>query len=127
MNLGKFLTDLSMASIRGTDKYRLTKDLAYKTKCAEVITAPHGFVTNLASIPRVLKIFIDNDEGVIRDAAVIHDYLYSTSCHMNITRKDADKVLMEAMQALGAGWLKRRTVYRSVRMFGMFAYKKDNE
>lgn len=121
----KFLTALQVMSIRGSSNYRLTHDLVFMSSEYGLLTAPHGAITNFASIPRVLKVFIDNDGGHIRDAAALHDYLYGVNSQWvdTLTRKDCDLILIDAMESLGAGWLKRKIVYRSVRMFGMFAYK----
>lgn len=122
-----FLTELSITSIRGTDRYKLNKVLAYQSiKLDRVFTVPRGTQTDFASIPRFIKFWMDNDGGFIRDAAVVHDYLYSvdsTKKYPLITRKIADRVIVEGMKDLGASWVKRQAVYWALRMAGWVAYK----
>lgn len=79
-----------------------------------VITVPAGFVTNFASVPRVLwSIFPPySDYG---KAAVVHDFLYCTEIK---TRKRADKLFLEAMKISGVSMWKRHLIYRAVRLFG---------
>lgn len=79
-----------------------------------------GRVTDLASIPRLFRgIFQVN--GKHRRAAVVHDELYKTGA---VPRKDADLRFLEAMEEAGVGWLKRRMMYRAVRLGGWAAYQK---
>lgn len=109
-----FLNNLVIESNRGTDFYTLEQPLSYE-HLDVVYTAPKGFKTDFASIPNPLRGLIDEDESDIRDAAVIHDWLYSKG---EIPRIEADKVLRAAMIDLGASWFKANVVYAAVRAFG---------
>lgn len=128
-----FKSELTLKSIRGTDERELLSNLIYEyTPIGVVIVAPKGMKTNFASIPDFIKGWIDNDGWYIRDAAVIHDYLYSAKAYPRATipvcintRKLADMILRQGMKDLGASWVKRQTVYFSVRLFGNSFYKKD--
>lgn len=124
-----FKTKLQLESIRGTDKYVLLSMLKYHSEEKGItIRTPAGTETNFASIPRLVKPLIDNDSGIIRDAATMHDFLYSlvsNESYPEITRKIADQLLREGMKDLGAGWTKRNLVYYSVRSAGWLHYKKD--
>ena len=126
-----FKTDLDMRSIRGTKYRELLNPLRYYSKEKGItITVPVGFKTDFASIPRLVRPFIDNDSGQIRDAAVIHDYLYSnesTDYHPQVDRMQADEILMEGMRDLGANWLKRHIVHSSVVVAGWMFYKKADK
>lgn len=79
-----------------------------------VITVPAGFLTDLASIPRPFWPILPpgDDYG---EAAVIHDWLYFAG---GLERAEADRIFLEAMIDAGVGWLRRRTIYRMVRLFG---------
>ena len=127
-NIMGFRTKLKIEAMRGTDKYILLAPLVFKSMgLGLVITAPLGLATNFASIPKIARVWIDNDSKIIREASVIHDYLYSkisTKLHPDMSRKVADKILIEAMGCLGASEVKQRAVYWSLRWFGYFAYKK---
>lgn len=86
------------------------------------IEVPTGFVTDLASVPRLFWNILP-PFGVYTRAAVIHDLLYRTPglC----TRAQADAVLMEAMTFLKVGWFTRHTIYAGVRAGGHFSYKGE--
>lgn len=126
-----FASPLKLESIRGTSDFVLTDVLilfyVLDNRLRE-IRVPAGTKTDFASIPSFLRNIIDNDEGFIRDAAVVHDYLYSTestSTYPEIDRAGADFVLNEAMKCLKSPLWKRRLVYYAVRLFGWVFYKKD--
>lgn len=76
-----------------------------------------GFDTDYASVPRGLWNLYPPD-GEYSPAAWIHDYLYwyQALCEggLPIKREQADLVFLEAMKALGIGWLTRSVLYRSV-------------
>jgi hypothetical protein len=81
---------------------------------------PAGFVTDLASIPRVLWSLLP-PHGRYAKAAIIHDWLYATGIG---GREYADDVFLEAMEVLGVSPWKRKTMYWAVRAFGASRYKK---
>jgi len=113
-----FLSDLSLTSVRGSRFFTLDKPLTYQH--GEVIySVPTGFKTDFASIPRVFQNIIGDDESDIRDASVIHDFLYSTG---SVTRLQADRVLQAAMLDLGASKLKAYLVFIAVRLGGSSHY-----
>jgi len=109
-----FLNDLLIKSIRGSELFELVEPLSYQHD-GVVYTAPIGFKTDFASIPPAIRGFIDTDEGNIRDAAVIHDWLYATG---ELSREDSDSILRAAMRELGAGVIKSSVVFYAVRWFG---------
>lgn len=97
---------------------------------ANRITVPVGLITDLASIPRGGWNVLPPD-GPWAKAAVIHDFLYATkgtgvvsdgSCGITkpggYTRAEADKVLDDAMAALGVGEADRVAIYEGVRAGG---------
>ena len=126
-----FSSKLYLQSIRSTNRYKLTKDFSfYSLGYHLTVKVPKGFVTDFASIPAAIKFWMDDNAGYIRDAAVIHDYLYSRKSSILyplVTRKMADVIIVEGMDALGASWAKKRAVYYALRSFGMFAYKKKQD
>lgn len=88
----------------------------------------YGFSNRFCFYTCVFKVvYISKEEADIRDAAVVHDFLYSSSSNGKynfLNRMDADNVLLEAMYDLGAKWIKRHLVYYSVRVFGEKYYLK---
>jgi hypothetical protein len=87
----------------------------------DVVIVKPGFGTDLASIPRGLWAVLP-PFGRYSGAAVVHDYLYQS--HEG-SRKFADLVFLEAMRELEVKWLKRRSMYRAVRMFGGGPWKRS--
>ncbi len=73
---------------------------------SETVTAPTGFVTDLASIPAVFYSLLRPD-GEYAYAAIIHDYLYWTQTR---SRDEADDIFNLAMEDFEIGTIKRNTI-----------------
>ena len=119
-----FLNDLIVKSIRGTDKRELLQGLVFTAKDGIIVVARKGFVTDYASIPKFLRSWIDQDSGRIRDAAVIHDYLYKYGYSLGFQRKHVDGYFYEAMRDLGMGFIKATAAWLAVRVFGFKYWTK---
>lgn len=76
------------------------------------------WTTDYGSIPAVVQNLFKRD-GAYGPAYVLHDWLYISQ---KLTRAEADWILLEAMQGLGAWWLTRNTVYSAVRSAGWAAW-----
>jgi len=74
-------------SIEGSTVYRTESELQYLSEKAHgIITVPAGFLTDLASIPKVAQgIFMLHDDPVILKPSVIHDFLYGNKGRINVT------------------------------------------
>lgn len=83
------------------------------------VFVPKGFITDGASVPRMLWWLFPPVGDRYSKAAVLHDFMYSTQM---FGRSRADKIFLEAMEALGVSWWKRRTLYSAVRVFGHAAW-----
>lgn len=116
--------------------WRLTACFDYHLKHdngREVVPVPIGFVTDFASIPRVLWNILPPTGGYGK-AAVIHDALYQKRIVTNVAgisrfvdRGEADAILKEAMEVLGVGWFTRWTIYSGVRTGGWLAWGRYRE
>lgn len=114
-----FKTDLSMQGVRDQNAYILLTDLIYITKDSTVIVVPAGFHTNLASVPGIVKWYIDDNSYQIRSPSVTHDFLYSAaSKDIGFNRQQADMVLRDAMIELGMRKSKAYFLYYILRAFG---------
>lgn len=111
--IAEFLTRLEVRE-HLPGEWVLTSLLQYRSAAGDLYGVPRGFVTDLASLPAVARIFIDRN-GASRRAAVLHDWLY---CLNAGERKDADDLFLEAMSVSGVGWLQRWTMYSAVRAAG---------
>ena len=125
--------DLKMELPKG---YTLSHRVRYKTSVVKttkkgearkidvIITVPKGFPTDLASIPRIFRSIVSKD-GPNRWAAIVHDYVYSLKGEKyGISRKDADKIFLEAMTNLGVSRRKRWIMHKAVRIGGWVPWKR---
>lgn len=85
------------------------------------VHVPKGFVSDLASIPRVFYTELRPD-GRYAYAAVIHDYLYWTQ---KITREDADTILKLCMQDFKVPTSSVTLIYSAVRIAGQWAWNQN--
>lgn len=106
---------------RGRAQRKLERDFRVRMKLAGLwwIVVPAGFVTDYASIPRFFWRILPPD-GPYLEAAVVHDYLYSTDCD----RLLADAVFRVLMKRLGIPWWKRVVMFYAVRIFGGLARRR---
>jgi len=82
------------------------------------VIVPKGFVTDLASIPRIFWASLRPD-GDYAYAAILHDYLYWTQTS---SRARADQVLEAVMRDFTITWVTRQAIFRAVRVGGSGAW-----
>lgn len=80
-----------------------------------------GFQTDFATIPRLFWVILPT-WGKYGNAAVIHDWLYWTR---ERSRKASDDILLEGMEVLNVGRFTRYPIYWAVRLFGWFAWMRN--
>jgi hypothetical protein len=85
------------------------------------IEVPEGYVTDLASVPRLPGVFLFFGSRA-RRSAVLHDYLYGTDAD----RELADEVFIAAMRAEGEPWYVRWPMWLGVRVGGWAFRRKAN-
>jgi len=85
------------------------------------VVVPSGFVTDLASIPRVFWSLLPPD-GAYTFPAIIHDYLYWTQKH---PRAIADSVLRYGMDDLKVSSAVASAIYTAVRVGGESAWTNN--
>lgn len=127
------LDDKEHGAVRdGRSLWGVHDGLTYRTSIGgeATITVQPGFVTDLASIPRLVWTIYPPDGPWVK-AAIIHDYLYGTSGtgvwknHPSsisratpYTRAEADDILREAMANRGVGLATRNVIWSAVRVGG---------
>ena len=105
----------------GRDQWKLLDDFDWYG-----ITVPEGFITDFASIPTAFRWYI-NPVGIIRPAALVHDYLYSKIGKVNkqeYTRKACDEIFLSIMERIKMKWFKRMSAYRAVRIGGWVGWNR---
>ena len=108
-----FMTPLNLHDIDGT-RFELLTPLVYASATGRIITVPAGFVTDFASIPRLLW-WRYPKSGKWNRAAVVHDFLYA---YNGCTRAEADAIFKEALEVCGVGWRTRQQFWLAVRAGG---------
>lgn len=74
---------------------------------SDVIEVPTGFITDLATIPRIFWSLMPPDWRYAK-AAIIHDYLYDNALR---TKKETDLISQDGMTVLGVPKWKRKVMY----------------
>lgn len=87
---------------------------------SDIISVPAGFITDLATVPRIFWILLPPD-GKYAKAAIIHDYMYDNALR---TKKEADLIFLDGMTVLGVPRWKRTIMYYAVRLFGRGMYNR---
>lgn len=102
--------------------FELVERLEYSTLAGGLTVAvPKGFITDFASVPRLLwSVF--PPMGRYSRAAVIHDWLYSNS--KTCSRFLADAIFRDAMKDLGVPMWRRVVMYYAVRICGWKGWVK---
>lgn len=93
----------------------------------EVLCVPKGFKTDFCSIPRIFwTIYPPLGGGTKRTSygkcGVLHDAAYQFKWY---SRKECDKLFLEAMKCMGVGYITRYLFYWSVRLFASKHYGKE--
>lgn len=126
---------LHLTCLAGSETYIVEELFTYKQRCVtltpyyamlgmQLIRVLPGFKTDFASIPKLFWNILPKDSRYIREASVVHDWLYTYTTIY--TRQEADTILREAMIELGASKLLAYIVYWSVRLFGGSHWKDVN-
>lgn len=96
--------------------WRLAAPLEYASEMLQtVLHVPAGFITDLASVPRIAVAYMLAG-GHANWEAVVHDYLYRE--RLDLSERQADDVFLEAMESDGEAVWRRQAMYHAVRMFG---------
>ncbi|EEM9454573.1 DUF1353 domain-containing protein [Salmonella enterica] len=119
--MSKFTTP-AILEMLGHYEWRVHEPFAFylSNDNSDVIEVPAGFVTDLATIPRVFWSLMPPD-GKYAKAAIIHDYLYDNALR---TKREADRIFLDGMTVLGVPRWKRMIMYYAVRLFGQGMYGK---
>lgn len=123
MSAAAFLTPLRTEKI-GAHRWLLTDDLVYRSAfLSGVLIAPRGYQTDLASIPRLgwvifPKVDVYDSASVAHDAGYGHALVTEHGDRIHLIKRLADRLFLEAMEALGVPWWQRTLMYRAVSVFG---------
>lgn len=88
------------------------------------ITVPKGFFSDLASVPRVARWLIDNDDPGVLTPALVHDYICLNEGEIPegpFDRKEADDIMHEGTEVCGLKQPFRQIVYMAIRAGGKWS------
>lgn len=124
---GCSMTTPMTSTLTGDGKYWvLHQPLEYRdTETGMVVTAPRGFVTDLASVPRMFWAVFPPC-GKYTPAAVIHDYLYWTQPE-NCNKECADRILLNAMSDANVSKEARNSIYYAVKYAGQKSWDANGK
>lgn len=95
--------------------YTLTPPLpnGYQPRASQLIVVPAGYLSDLASVPRLARRLVDANHPTTRRPAVLHDYIY-TDQTQRFTKGQADRIfydcLLEEGTAKPLAWLMWKAV-----------------
>jgi len=89
-----------------------------------ILVVPQGFITDLASIPRVFWSFLAPNLPSFVYPSIAHDYLYS--CNLKHTRFWADEVFYSLLLNENVKPWRAYSMFIAVRMFGLYHYNKES-
>jgi hypothetical protein len=108
------------------ENYVLTREIRWRPEgryalTIQPVTVPSGFVTDLASIPRMFYSLLRPD-GRYSFPAIVHDYLYWTQ---EVSRPQADEIFRQSMMEFDISRTTIATIHGAVRMFGGSAWRAN--
>lgn len=119
----------------GYELWEVVEGFAFQGNDGLVVPVKAGFKTDLASIPQVFQSFVPK-LGYWTQAAVVHDVLYHRhrgGHDKTITRKQADKVLLEGAIAKSNAYSvpfsdhRHDIIYNACRMGGLKSWETPEE
>lgn len=96
--------------------FELIHAIRFESSSGRTITAPAGYRTDFASVPRFFHRVV-NPVGRHGKAAIIHDWLCDESPKTTDHKQAAD-IFNEAMTALGVSWARRKIMTAAVKLGG---------
>jgi hypothetical protein len=114
--MSHFQTALVAEAVDGG--WRLHAPLVYYSDVlGRTVTVPTGYVTDLASVPRLFRFIVPVANAKNRRAAVVHDYLCTHPEGLVKDQKQADMVFREALSVVGVGRFRSAALYYPVRTY----------
>lgn len=104
------------------NNYYLTLEDYYFTYKWNTYKIPEWFYWDWWSIPRIVWFISHPVMKPYVDLFLIHDWMYSNKCEIDMTRKEADEFF--AYQVLHFSIIKWILFYIAVRLFWWFSFKK---
>lgn len=96
----------------------------YYPPASQLIVVPVGYLSDLASVPRLARRLVDSQSPTTRRPAVLHDYLYTDLTH-RFTKFEADRMFYDALLEEGTPPLLAWLMWKAVRLGGRGNWSKQ--
>jgi len=93
-------------------RWCVVEQFSYTGK-TDTLVVPRGTITDFASVPRVFTCLLPR-YGRWTQAAILHDYLWSSAASGTISKFDANGVFNRALRELGVPFLRRWIMWTAV-------------
>lgn len=112
--------------------YMVAKTSKLVLSNGDTMYIPSGYLTNYASIPCLLKVFL-NHIGVYRDSFIAHDFFYCYGGYFTdsrlrnfvaVSKRFADREMWWQMRELGSEKWRADLYYKAVKWFGWLSFRK---
>lgn len=116
--------NVKLEHLSGTNTWKLLED--FQVPIGPQLLVPAGLITDLASIPKCLRWFLDDSEDGVLQSAVVHDYLLSSVIKPRwyTTKSSADKLFYNLLRYYGVSYFHAQSAYIAVKLFGRGNYTK---
>lgn len=110
--------------VRGIDEdeWELLKNIVYYDSETDThIEVPKHTVSDLASIPKIFRSFVQRSDHRTWAPAYVHDMMYVKKGKVSgkkFSRRECDRMFYEALRCNGVGWIKAQMMYLAVRVGG---------
>lgn len=116
-------SNIDLQTVILSGKFILTRNFT-ATLDKKTWIVPKGFTLSFNIIPRIFWPLASHNDKDMFYASVLHEYLYSHLCKYEVSRYEADKILLQAMNELGASVPKKVLVFAIVRLTGWIKFRK---
>ncbi len=113
----------SMRPVGQKRQVKLLESLAI-TWDSGILKIPIGFIHDGPSIPSRLRGIVFYTHRLLRPS-IVHDYLYWHGAKLGWTRKEADRLFLEALKVEGVGRIRRYAMWVAVRAAGRSHWSKS--
>ncbi len=114
--MSKFTAPLIVECIDGTNwKLHESFNFYLEGDVHKIIVVPKGYVTDFASVPKILRIFAKNSE-LFNKASILHDFLYDGTT--GYSRENCDEFYRDGMRVFGMSDFRSNIFYKMCRLFG---------
>lgn len=123
-----FLTELELIAEPRPDLWRFGAPLVWCDPVFGRLEAPVGFLTDLASIPRLFRnLPLLDPDGASRRPAALHDWLYGSTPGRRFGKPFADAFLEAALKAEGIHPAGAWVYWAAVHYFGASSWNGDGK